>query len=107
VFSEPTDPHSRLRAPVSVPRDRLLGRSLTPAPRVPVRLLAWGVTDADVEHAIHRAEIGPGRAEWAFAVERLREIPCRLDLSDPKALAAEAGYHWAYVAYPGAEVADG
>jgi len=81
--------------------------SIDHRPRVPVRLVAWGVTDADVEHAIDRAEVGPGRYAWEFVeTERLGDLPCPLAPDDPRALAQEAGYHWAYVAYR-AEPVDG
>lgn len=72
-----------------------------------VRLRVWGFTAADVLHAIDAAGAGPGRAAWEFDVERLDGAVCPLDVRDPKVLAADAGYHWAYCAYPVAVSAPG
>jgi hypothetical protein len=68
--------------------------------RVAVCVLAWGVTQADIEHALYKAEVEPSRNGWEFAErERLTGMPCPLNVRDPgpTALAADAGYHWAYV----------
>jgi hypothetical protein len=68
--------------------------------RVAVRVLAWGVTQADIEHALYKAEVQPSRNAWEFAeAERLTGMPCPIDVRDPgpTALAADAGYHWAYL----------
>ena len=65
-----------------------------------MRVLAWGVTQADIEHALYKAEQGPSRNAWEFAeTERLTGTPCPIDVRDPgpTALAADAGYHWAYL----------
>jgi hypothetical protein len=70
------------------------------AARVSVRVLAWGVTQADIEHALYKAEVQPSRNAWEFAEpERLTGMPCPIDVRDPgpAALAADAGYHWAYL----------
>jgi hypothetical protein len=66
--------------------------------RIAVRVRAWGVTGADVEHALHRAGQAPSRNAWEFEqIERATEVKCSLDLNDPGVLAADQGYHWAYV----------
>jgi hypothetical protein len=71
------------------------------APTVPVRAQLWGVTEADIDYALRKAKAGEFRRTWEFAtIERLSGIPCPLDMHDPKAIAAEQGYHWAYVVYP-------
>jgi hypothetical protein len=63
-------------------------------------LRAWGVTGADVEHAVYRAQIGPGSASREFGqVERLGGLPCPIDVRDPAAIASDQGYHWAYAIY--------
>lgn len=62
-----------------------------------MRLLAWGVTEADQERAIHRAGQSPSRNRWDFEIERASGTTCPLNLDDPKALASERGYHWAYI----------
>lgn len=72
--------------------------------RIAVRLLAWGLTEADVETAIDRATIGPGRVEWQFAeVDCTTAARCPLNLDDPKTIAAgqdASGTHaWAYAVY--------
>jgi hypothetical protein len=68
--------------------------------KVAVHVQAWGVTNADIEHALYRAEVQPSRHGWEFAeIERLTGVPCPLDVRNPgpRALAADAGYHWAYL----------
>lgn len=69
-----------------------------------VRLRAWGFTAADVSRAIDMAGAPPGRAAWEFEVERLGGATCPLDVRDPTVIAADAGYHWAYCAYPAADL---
>lgn len=117
VFSEPSEPHRRLDAPVSIPRERLLGRAGTPpasddiasppsAPtaddsRVRVRLLAWGLTQGHAETAARYAESKASRASWEFAqVEQATSDACPIDITDPKAIAADLGPGWAYAVYP-------
>ena len=76
---------------------------LTGPLRTAVRVLAWGATQADIEHALYKASQGPSRNAWDFAeVERLIGIPCPIDVRDPdpKTIATDAGYHWAYAVYP-------
>jgi len=70
--------------------------------RTAVRVQAWGVTGADVEHALYRAEQGESRNAWDFVeIDRLPlGTPCPIDLQDPKPIAAGSGYHWAYAVYP-------
>ena len=75
---------------------------LTGLPRTAMRVLAWGVTQADIEHALDKASQGPSRNAWDFAeVERLTGIPCPIDVRnpDPTTIATDAGYHWAYAVY--------
>jgi hypothetical protein len=67
---------------------------------VNVLLRAWGVTDADVEYAVQMASWPSSRRGWDFAVERLTSASCPLNVEDPKSIAGEADYGWAYVAYP-------
>jgi hypothetical protein len=51
-------------------------------------------TASSLEFAVGRC----ARPFWALAeVERLIGVPCPLNVHDPSALAAEAGYGWAYV----------
>lgn len=74
------------------------------ADRLPVRVRAWGATDAEVDEALRRAGRGWGRGGWEFAdVKRLTGAPCPLDVHDRTALAAEQGYDWAYVVHRGGE----
>jgi hypothetical protein len=71
--------------------------------RVPVRVLAWGVTEADIDSALARAGQGWARNTWQFAqVERLTGTPCPIDVKDPKSIAADAGFDWAYAVYSAA-----
>lgn len=74
---------------------------LRPDPEViPVRAKLWGETEADQERALDCARRSPWRNGWDFVeVERRDGSTCPLDLKDPKALAAEQGYGWAYVVY--------
>jgi hypothetical protein len=68
---------------------------------VTVRLHVWGVTDADIEHAVYKAGQRPSGGAWDLAeVERIQGVPCPIDVRDPGALAGDAGYHWAWVVYP-------
>lgn len=68
------------------------------AERPQVRVRAWGENDAEVDEALRQAGRGWGRGGWEFvAVERLTGAPCPLDVRSPGALAADAGYGWAYV----------
>jgi hypothetical protein len=70
--------------------------------RIAVRVSAWGVTQADVEHALYKAEMQPARNGWEFAEpERLTGMPCPIDVRnpDPTTIAADAGYHWAYAVH--------
>jgi hypothetical protein len=69
-------------------------------PTIDVRVLAHGFTRADVENALDKATRGPAREHWRPAVvERFEQPACPFDLEDPKALAADAGYHWSYAVY--------
>lgn len=71
-----------------------------PAARIEVRVTVWGVSGAEVERALHRAEQRPARNAWRFAEpERRVSGTCTLDVADPGALAAEAGYGWAYLVH--------
>lgn len=76
----------------------------TPRPEtVHVRLLVWGPTTADQERAIHRASQGQSRNAWTFVeIERLTGTQCPINTRDPdpKSIAADAGYGWAYIIYP-------
>ncbi|HEV2347385.1 MAG TPA: hypothetical protein VGS97_25040 [Actinocrinis sp.] len=66
----------------------------------PVRLLVWGVTEADQNRAVSKAGQAPSRGLWDFVqTDRVSGPTCPLDLKDGKSLAADQGYHWAYVAY--------
>jgi hypothetical protein len=74
--------------------------------QVRVYLLAWGVTLADVEHAIEKATWGEARQGWDFVgIKRLNELPCPLDVRDGRAIAADCDRYWAYVVYPVGESA--
>lgn len=77
-------------------------------PRLPVRLVVWGVTDADVEHAIRKASQAERRHTWEFIGEpdRHRSTTCAITDDDGPTIAQKAGYHWAYAVYP-TERADG
>lgn len=66
-----------------------------------VRLRVWGATESDVERAITEAHTGWGRRTWdVVETERLTGLPCPIDVRnpDPKAIVADAGYHWAFIA---------
>lgn len=66
--------------------------------RVRVRAVLWGKTDADLWRALDHATRAPARNSWQFvAEERVTSATCTLDLKDPKALAADQGYDWAYL----------
>lgn len=72
------------------------------APLLPVRAEVWGATDADVERAVDNAKTPPSRRAWDFTrIERLQGAKCPIDArnADPRSLAAEAGYGWAYAVY--------
>jgi hypothetical protein len=61
------------------------------------------VTKADQEHAVYKASQGASRTGWEFvATERHDGTRCPFDTRDPdpKSIAAESGYHWAYAVYP-------
>lgn len=67
---------------------------------MPVRVRAWGLTDEEAEAAVKRSVQGWGRSGWEIAVvERLTGAPCPLDVNDPRALAAQADFGWAYAVY--------
>jgi len=68
--------------------------------RLPVRALLWGRTDADLWRALSHAQGAPSRGAWEFVTEQQQTLTsptCPLNLEDPRALAAEQGYGWAYV----------
>lgn len=66
-----------------------------------VRAHVWGMTEADVEHAIGRASWGPWRRSWVFVqIERLDGPICPIDVNDGKAIAVGTGDGWAYAVYP-------
>lgn len=68
--------------------------------RVPVRARLWGLTDADRKRAFDHAQRSPWRNGWDFVeVDDNSDDTCPLNLKDPKALAAQQGYGWAYVVY--------
>lgn len=68
--------------------------------RLPVLVRAWGLTDADVDQALRRAERGWGRGDWEFVdVERLTSPACPLDVKDGRALVTEASTRWAYTVH--------
>jgi hypothetical protein len=70
---------------------------------MPVAVHAWGITAADVENAVYKAETAPtaARVGWRFGdVVRLNDATCPIDVRDPGALAAGEGYHWAFAVYP-------
>jgi hypothetical protein len=64
-----------------------------------VRLLVWGLTEADAERAVRAASLPQSRATWTFDIERFITACCLLDMEDPAAIAEETDRHWAYVAY--------
>jgi len=75
--------------------------SAYPPSRVPVQLVAWGLTDADADTAVSCAERRPSRVAWEFVeVRKLTEGACPIDISDPKVVAADAGAGWAYAVLP-------
>jgi len=66
--------------------------------RVRVQALVWGRTEADLDRALSHAQGGSSRGAWEFVDEQRSTSPtCPLDLKDKRALAADQGYHWAYV----------
>jgi hypothetical protein len=68
---------------------------------IDVRLLVWGLTEADQEGAVDRAGQGWSRKAWEFVeTERLASDVCPLNLKDAKSIAADAGKGWAYIVYP-------
>lgn len=68
--------------------------------RVTVRLLVWGATDEQAEHADRRAREGDSRRGWDFVnVELLAGAVCPINTQDPKVIAADAGADWAYAVY--------
>lgn len=72
----------------------------TPPGTLPVRLVAWGASESDVERAINEAGSGWSRKSWEItSIERLTGVPCPLPQYDPKSLASGAGYDWAYAAF--------
>lgn len=102
VHSEPSEPHSRLRATVSVPRDRLLGRAGTPPlalRRVTLRL--WSLDPADRYKAEKAAANHPGSRLWSIT----ETVPssgglCPIPLADPLAIQQGADYGYAWAVYP-------
>jgi hypothetical protein len=78
-----------------------LERDQTQPDTVPVRLIAWGLTDQHAETAVQSARHGSFRTTWDFAqVERETEGACSIDVTDPKVIAADCGSGWAYAIYP-------
>jgi len=77
-------------------------------PRIPVRLVVWGVTEADVEHAIRKASQAEQRNTWEIVGEpdRRRGTTCAITGDEGPTIAQKAGYHWAYAIYV-AESCDG
>lgn len=77
----------------------------TPAHRLQVRVLAWGFTGADLEHAVDLATLGPRARHWTAAsedIERCREPHCPFVVGDPASLAYDRDEklgHWAYAVY--------
>lgn len=70
------------------------------AGRFPVRLLVWGITEADQDRAISEAGKGWGRELWQFTdIERLTGTANPLPKYDRHALAAGSAFGWAYIAY--------
>lgn len=60
----------------------------------------WGETEADQGQALDHAQRAPSRNTWDFVeVDRRTGGTCPLNLKDPRALAADQGYGWAYVVY--------
>lgn len=83
--------------PPPVPQPALPQRQPSP---IPVLLRVWGLTEADQDRAVREAGQGWGARNWEFVeIERLTGVPCPLPRYDPKALYADAGFGWAYVAY--------
>jgi hypothetical protein len=65
-----------------------------------VRLVVWGVTEADQERAICHAGQGESRNAWEFVkTERLTGKVCPLNLNDGRSVATGAGHSWAYAVY--------
>lgn len=106
VWSEPPqDLHERLGGKVSIEREQLPGREQPAAPRINLRLVAWGVTDADLGNAVRHAGLGPARIDWEFIkIERLTGESCPINQWDGAAVATEAGNGWAYAVYPDRDV---
>jgi hypothetical protein len=75
--------------------------SAFPPGRVPVLLLAWGLTEADTAMAVKCAEQRPSRVAWEFVhIDKLTDGACPIDISDPKVIAADCSSGWAYAVYP-------
>lgn len=96
-----------LSAETSTELERLLREdeaklSAPQPPRLPVRLVVWGVTDADIEHAIRKASQAERRNSWEFIgePERHRSTTCTIADDDGPTVGQKAGYHWAYAVYP-------
>lgn len=76
---------------------------------LPVRVLAWGFTGADLAHAVDLATLGPRADNWVAAdgdVERFQEPRCPFVVGDPASLAYDRDPrlgHWAYAVYRVAE----
>jgi hypothetical protein len=73
-----------------------------PSEMIRLRLIVWGVTVADQEHAIYRAGLGSSRVAWEFvSTERHCGTTCPIDIRnpDPRSIAVDRDYHWAYVVY--------
>lgn len=71
------------------------------APRVRVRVQAWGATKAELDDALRRATQGWGRVRWEFAdPQQTVGGACPINARDPKAIAAASDYGWAYAVYP-------
>ncbi len=68
---------------------------------IPMRVHAWGKTEADVERALNNTGHSRWRSTWRI-IETTRLIGpvCPLNMRDGNAVAADAGRGWAYVVYP-------
>lgn len=68
--------------------------------RVAVDVRLWGQTDVDLKEAESHARHGRSRDGWDFGEpERTVSAKCPLDTRDRTALAADAGYGWAYTVH--------
>jgi hypothetical protein len=69
--------------------------------RTGVRVLAWGATQEELEHALREVEWHPARRFWEVGEpETSVGASCPIDVNDPNRVTADRGFGWAYAVYP-------